>query len=100
MIPQTNCFACAESIAAYTGKPLLKIGVADIGLSPGWVEKYLEEYFELANKWNAVLLFDEADIFLEERLSERLGDKERNAVVAGTYCGRCFTESYLHRQSF
>ena len=59
--------------------------VADIGLHPGFVEKQLERYFQLANKWEAILLFDEADIFLEERLSERLGDMERNSVVSGMY---------------
>lgn len=59
--------------------------VADVGLHPGFVEKQLEIFFQLANKWEAILLFDEADIFLEERLSERLGDMERNSVVSGMY---------------
>jgi len=43
----------------------------------------LEEFFQLANKWDAILLFDEADIFLEERLSDSVSDIDRNAVVSG-----------------
>jgi len=45
------------------------------------VERNLEALFELAANWRAVLLFDEADVFLESRGSHR-SDLNRNALVS------------------
>jgi len=42
------------------------------------LEKQLSEVLEVAVRWNAVILLDEADIFLERRT---LNDIERNALV-------------------
>jgi len=42
--------------------------------------KNLEKMFALAGSWEAVLLVDEADVFLESRTSE--GDANRNALVS------------------
>jgi len=72
----------AESVAEYTGKPLLKVSVADIGLAVTTVEKKLDDIFDLASRWEAVLLFDEADVLLETRTDE--SPLERNAMVSGT----------------
>jgi SpoVK/Ycf46/Vps4 family AAA+-type ATPase len=41
----------------------------------------LESLFELAANWRAVLLFDEADVFLESRSSHN-SDLQRNATVS------------------
>ncbi|KAJ3564177.1 hypothetical protein NPX13_g7934 [Xylaria arbuscula] len=57
----------AESIAQATEKPLFPIGVGDVTTDPSQVEKRLEQLFELAEAWQAVMLFDEADVFLESR---------------------------------
>ncbi|KAF9870783.1 hypothetical protein CkaCkLH20_11682 [Colletotrichum karsti] len=57
----------AESVAQLTGKPLFPMGVGDITTDPSLVEKRLEQLFELAAAWQAVMLFDEADVFLESR---------------------------------
>jgi hypothetical protein len=46
------------------------------------MERELDKIFELASAWDAVLLFDEADIFLEYRTIE-VANIARNAVVAG-----------------
>jgi hypothetical protein len=53
----------------------------DIGLDVKKVEEELETRFQLASNWEAVLLFDEADIMLEARDIE--GDLKRNAMVSG-----------------
>ena len=70
----------AESVAKATGKPLLKISMADIGTDVTKVEQKLDMMFQLATAWEAILLFDEADILLEARAIE--DDLDRNAVVS------------------
>ena len=45
------------------------------------MEHNLDSLFELAARWKAVLLFDEADVFLESR-SGRMSDLTRNALVS------------------
>ncbi|MCJ1383606.1 hypothetical protein MMC17_006720 [Xylographa soralifera] len=71
----------AESVAKVTGKPLFSVSVSDIGLKPVEVENNLEVIFELAATWRAVLLFDEADVFLESR-SSNTSNLDRNALVS------------------
>jgi hypothetical protein len=46
----------AESVALMAGKPLLSVGVSDIGTESDKVEANLEKIFDLAGKWEAVLL--------------------------------------------
>jgi SpoVK/Ycf46/Vps4 family AAA+-type ATPase len=71
----------AESVAQLAGKPLFSVSPSDIGLNPAEVEQNLEALFELAARWRAVLLFDEADVFLESR-SSHSSDLTRNALVS------------------
>ncbi|KAI9795899.1 MAG: hypothetical protein M1833_006626 [Piccolia ochrophora] len=71
----------AESVAQATGRPLFPVSVAEIGLEPTQVELNLGVMFELAASWQAVLLFDEADVFLESRTSFQ-ADLQRNALVS------------------
>jgi len=63
------------------GKPLLSVGVSDIGIEGDKVEANLQKIFDLAGKWEAVLLFDEADVFLEAR-GRGENDLRRNAMVS------------------
>ena len=70
----------AETIAEATGKPLFIVSVAEIGLDASKAEKNLEQMFYLAGKWEAVLLVDEADVFLEARTSN--SEPNRNALVS------------------
>ncbi|KAG8525529.1 uncharacterized protein KY384_009173 [Bacidia gigantensis] len=72
----------AECIAHYTQRPLLSLTVTDIGTTPEEVEQYLNPLFERAKRWNAILLLDEADIYMEAR--ERL-DLARNSLVSGIH---------------
>ncbi|KAI3337622.1 hypothetical protein HD806DRAFT_518423 [Xylariaceae sp. AK1471] len=71
----------AESVAQMTSKPLLSVGVSDIGIEGDKVEMNLQKIFALAGLWEAVLLFDEADVFLEAR-GEGDNDLRRNAMVS------------------
>ncbi|KAI8953162.1 P-loop containing nucleoside triphosphate hydrolase protein [Xylaria longipes] len=71
----------AESVAQMTSKPLLSVGVSDIGIEGDKVELNLQKIFALAGLWEAVLLFDEADVFLESR-GEGDNDLQRNAMVS------------------
>ncbi|KAI5378807.1 hypothetical protein J4E82_002258 [Alternaria postmessia] len=71
----------AESVALMAGKPLLSVGVSDIGIEGDKVEANLQKVFDLAGKWEAVLLFDEADVFLEAR-GDGENDLQRNAMVS------------------
>ncbi|GBC06445.1 hypothetical protein RclHR1_06830013 [Rhizophagus clarus] len=69
----------AEAISEYLHRPLYSISVGELGTSVIELEQKLSEILEVANVWNAVILIDEADIFLERR-SEL--DIKRNALVS------------------
>ena len=59
--------------------PLYLMSAGDLGLDSYEVESSLSNVLEMASKWNAVLLLDEADVFLEQRSSH---DLERNKLVS------------------
>ncbi|TFA98897.1 hypothetical protein CCMA1212_009357 [Trichoderma ghanense] len=60
-------------------KPLFQITCGDLGTTAAEVEKAMETNFALANRWDCILLLDEADVFLAERTKE---DFQRNGLVA------------------
>ena len=68
----------AEVFAESQKRPLYSMEMGEIGTSLKDVEANLQRIFARAKKWNAVLLFDEADIFLSERVAS---DLERSAIV-------------------
>ncbi|KAI1321381.1 P-loop containing nucleoside triphosphate hydrolase protein [Xylariaceae sp. FL0255] len=69
----------AECIASFTKRPLMILTPSDIGTDPEDVEDNLVRNFKLAKRWNAVLLIDEADVFMERRST---ADLVRNSLVA------------------
>ena len=69
----------AETIAITTGRPLLTVSVSEIGITAQSAEKSLTPVLAEATRWEAVLLMDEADVFVEERTR---GDMQRNAMVS------------------
>jgi SpoVK/Ycf46/Vps4 family AAA+-type ATPase len=79
-LPCRECVANATSevISEHSQKPLLRITSGDLGTEPGAAEKKLQEYFTLAHAWKAILLLDEADVFLSRRTT---GDIVRNAFI-------------------
>ncbi|GKZ57903.1 hypothetical protein AnigIFM63309_004159 [Aspergillus niger] len=68
-----------ESIAMNTGRPLISLTIADLGTKEESIETHLTSWFALAQKWRAILLLDEADIFLERREHK---DIARNGIVS------------------
>lgn len=68
-----------ECIAAFTRRPLMVLTPSDVGNTPGDVEVNLTKMFKRAVSWGAVLLVDEADVFMERRSTS---DLARNSLVA------------------
>jgi hypothetical protein len=69
----------AESVAEHMKVPLYMMGAADLGTNSHDVETSLTTILEMVAKWNAVLLLDECDVFLEARTAD---DLERNKLVS------------------
>lgn len=53
---------------------------SNIGTDPERVEENLTNSFKTARSWDAILLIDEADVFMERRGP---ADLVRNSLVAG-----------------
>jgi SpoVK/Ycf46/Vps4 family AAA+-type ATPase len=70
----------AEAVALATAKPLLFVSVAELGNEPHIAEEKLLDMFADASRWDAVMVIDEADVFLEERIGT--SDVNRNALVS------------------
>jgi DNA replication protein DnaC len=68
----------AEAIAELLKKPLYVVTAGDLGITAAEVEKTLGSVLELCQTWDALVLIDEADVFLEARNSTEI---ERNALV-------------------
>ncbi|KAI1155266.1 hypothetical protein F4825DRAFT_407951 [Nemania diffusa] len=77
--PGTGKTLTAESVAEYTKRPLLSITAADLGHEPVMLEKNLLQFFKNATIWDAIVLLDEADIYLERRSAH---DLRRNSIVS------------------
>lgn len=69
----------AESVAEQMKVPLYIMAAGDLGLDPRTVEIKLQDVMSMCSRWGAILLLDEADIFLEER---SLHELERNKLVS------------------
>lgn len=70
----------SECIAAFTKRPLMILTASGIGTDPEEVELNLAKNFKTARGWGAVLLIDEADVFMERRST---ADLNRNSLAAG-----------------
>ncbi|KAF7114925.1 hypothetical protein CNMCM5793_000695 [Aspergillus hiratsukae] len=69
----------AESVAEVMKVPLYVMSAGDLGTSASSVEEALKDILRMVPKWGAVLLLDEADVFMETRNST---DLERNELVS------------------
>ena len=67
----------AEVFAEHTKRPLYVMEMGELGTNLASVEQNLQRVFLRATRWNAVLLMDEADIFMHKR-DDNL---ERSAIV-------------------
>lgn len=72
----------SECIAHYTNRPLLSLTVSDIGTDSKQAEINLTMHFTRAKLWDAIILIDEADIYMENREKT---DLARNSLVSGIF---------------
>ncbi|KAI5920298.1 P-loop containing nucleoside triphosphate hydrolase protein [Camillea tinctor] len=69
----------AECVAESVHRPLYMVSAGDLGTDSSHLEFHLSYIMELTSTWGAVLLIDEADVFLEKRSR---ADMKRNAMVS------------------
>ena len=67
----------AEVYAEKMHRPLYKVQSSQLGTSPSKVEEQLKEVLQRAERWGAILLIDEADVYVHERGT----DIDQNAIV-------------------
>ncbi|KAH8650042.1 P-loop containing nucleoside triphosphate hydrolase protein [Xylariales sp. PMI_506] len=69
----------AECVAEYVQRPLYMVSSGDLGVTSADLDTQLTRIMDMTSTWGAVLLIDEADVFLEQR---SLHDLHRNAMVS------------------
>jgi hypothetical protein len=69
----------AEGISEYLKKPLYMVSAGELGTDSRQLEAQLSRILDMCYGWGAVLLLDEADVFLERRSVHEL---QRNALVS------------------
>lgn len=79
-LPGVGKTLTAEVFAEIQKKPLYAVQSSQLGVEPADIEKQLNLCFERSNRWNAVLLIDEADVYVHQRTN----DLKQNSVV-GTF---------------
>jgi hypothetical protein len=65
--PGTGKTLTAEAVADRSRRPLLYLQAEDLGINAAVLGANLKKFMEMATEWNAVILLDEADVFLGER---------------------------------
>jgi hypothetical protein len=75
--PGTGKTLSAEAYAEGCGIILYRIQSDQLGTSPDEIEKNLKDVFARTERWKAVLLIDECDIYVRERGT----DIDQNAIV-------------------
>lgn len=76
-IPGTGKTLTSEVYAEVAERPLYSVQCSQLGTSPDELEKELLKVFARAARWNAILLLDEADVYVAKRGS----DLTQNAIV-------------------
>ncbi|KAK8223114.1 hypothetical protein HDK90DRAFT_515460 [Phyllosticta capitalensis] len=69
----------AEGIADFLKCPLYAVSAGELGTDSWRLEQELQKIMDIAHSWGAILLLDEADVFLEKR---QIHDIHRNALVS------------------
>jgi hypothetical protein len=77
--PGTGKTLTAEGISELLKCPLYMVTAGELGTDPRTLEGELHKILDIAHAWGAVLLLDEADVFLEKRTIQ---DIHRNALVS------------------
>ena len=76
-------------------QPLYFMSASGLGETATEIEESLEQVLELTSNWNAILLLDECDMFLEARST---ADIRRNRLVSGK-CLAILSAVDSHRQA-
>ena len=77
-IPGVGKTLTAEVYSEIVKRPLYAVQSGELGTDAAGIRTSLEKVFKRAKRWNAVLLLDEADVFVRERGN----DIQHNAIVA------------------
>lgn len=96
--PGTGKTLSAEAVSELTKRPLLSLTCGDLGTTAGEVESRLDRYMSLGQEWGAVVLLDEADVYLESRA---VSEVKRNSMVSGqSYAEPTFRTPESNAHSF
>lgn len=77
--PGTGKTLTAEGISELLKCPLYMVSAGELGTDSRYLEAELQRILDICHAWGAVLLLDEADVFLEKR---NMSDVHRNALVS------------------
>jgi len=77
--PGTGKTLTAEAISEVLRRPLYTVTVGELGTSAHTLEETLKRVLDLAASWKAIILLDEADVFLAQRDNK---DIVRNGLVS------------------
>ncbi|KAF9881415.1 AAA family ATPase [Colletotrichum karsti] len=77
--PGTGKTLTAEGISELLKCPLYMASAGELGTDPRYLEQELQKILDICHAWGAILLLDEADVFLEKR---NLHEINRNALVS------------------
>ncbi|KAG5950093.1 hypothetical protein E4U53_005493 [Claviceps sorghi] len=77
--PGTGKTLTAEGISELLQCPLYMASAGELGTDPKSLEVELQRILDICHSWGAILLLDEADVFLEKR---NLQNIQRNALVS------------------
>lgn len=75
--PGTGKTLTAEVYSEIMKRPLYSVQCSQLGTNPQELESKLEKVLSNSNKWNAILLIDEADVYIRSREK----DIHQNAIV-------------------
>ncbi|KAM5354213.1 hypothetical protein ACJ41O_000863 [Fusarium nematophilum] len=77
--PGTGKTLTAEGISELLKCPLYMASAGELGTDSRFLEAELQKILDICHAWGAILLLDEADVFLEKR---NMHDIHRNALVS------------------
>ncbi|CAK7217672.1 hypothetical protein SBRCBS47491_003242 [Sporothrix bragantina] len=77
--PGTGKTLTAEGISELLKCPLYMVSAGELGTDSRFLESELQKILDICHAWGAILLLDEADVFLEKR---NMHDLHRNALVS------------------
>jgi len=77
--PGTGKTLTAEAVADRSKRPLFYLQAEDLGINAAALGANIKKVFQMATEWDAVILLDEADVFMAERHPQ---DIARNELVS------------------